>query len=206
MAQPRRKRREEMPTKPHLMTGERRAAGREPGRGPAAGVRPRPARERRVPIEPGGKRRRSERGRPEARRPGGRTGPEKRPRKRPGRKGRATGAPLGRRRPNFDARRWRPFVLLVVVPVLLMLGSVYTHAAADGVSGTVAGLEEEREMAEVRQENLDLRLTELTAPERIRSEARDLGLEEPTGSVQVYGSQGEDGTDAAGPPGEERAR
>lgn len=113
---------------------------------------------------------------------------------------------MGRRRPNFDARRWRPFVLLVVVPVLLMLGSVYTHAAADGVSGTVAGLEEEREMAEVRQENLDLRLTELTAPERIRSEARDLGLEEPTGSVQVYGSQGEDGTNAAGPPGEERAR
>ena len=113
---------------------------------------------------------------------------------------------MGRRRPNFDARRWRPFVLLVVVPVLLMLGSVYVHAAADSVSGTVAGLEEEREMAEVRQENLDLRLTELTAPERIRSEARDLGLEEPTGSVQVYGSQGEDGTDAAGPPGEERAR
>ena len=113
---------------------------------------------------------------------------------------------MGRRRPSFEARRWRPFVLLVVLPVLLMLGSVYMHAVADDVSGAVAGLEEEREMAEVRQENLDLRLTELTAPERIRSEARDLGLEEPTGSVQVYGSQGEDGTDAAGRASEERAR
>ncbi|MDN5697791.1 MAG: hypothetical protein L0G70_07430 [Rubrobacter sp.] len=113
---------------------------------------------------------------------------------------------MGRRRSNFDARRWRAFFLLVVVPVLLMLGSVYIHAAAASVSETVAGLEEEREMAEVQQENLDLRLTELTAPERIRSEARDLGLQEPTGSVQVYGSQGEDGTDAAGRASEERAR
>lgn len=113
---------------------------------------------------------------------------------------------MGRRRPNIDARRWRAFVVLVVVPVLLMLGSIYTHAAADGISGRVAELEQSREMAEVRQENLDLRLTGLTAPERIRSEARELGLRDPVGNLKVYGSQGEDGTDASGQTGEERVR
>jgi cell division protein FtsL len=120
--------------------------------------------------------------------------------------GRAQGAPLGRRRPRIGARRWRAFVALVVVPVLLMLGSIYTHAAATGISGKVAGLEQEREMAEVRQENLDLRLTALTSPERIRSKAKDLGLRDPVGSLKVYGSQGEDGTNAAGQTGEEKGR
>lgn len=90
--------------------------------------------------------------------------------------------------------------------MLLMLGSVYTHAAADGVSGRVAELEQSLAMAEVRQENLDLRLTELTAPERIRAEARELGLRDPVGNLKVYGSQGEDGTDAAGQTGEGRSR
>lgn len=117
--------------------------------------------------------------------------------------GRASGAPKGRRRPEIDARRWRAFALLGVVPVLLMLGSIYTHAAADGISEEIVGLEGQREMAGVRQENLDLRLTELTAPDRIRSEAGELGLREPVGSLEVYGSQREDGTDAAGQTGEE---
>ena len=127
-------------------------------------------------------------------------------RQRPGRKGRASGAPQGRRRPEINVRRWRAFALLVVVPVLLMLGSIYTHAAADGISERIAGLEEQREMAGVRQENLDLRLTRLTAPERIRSEASAIGLKEPVGSLKVYGSQGEDGTNAAGQTGEESGR
>lgn len=113
---------------------------------------------------------------------------------------------MGRRRPSIDSRRWRAFVVLVVVPVLLMLGSIYTHAAAAGISEKVAELEQGREMAEVRQENLGLRLTELTAPERVRSEARELELRDPVGSLKVYGSQGEDGTDAAGQTGEERSR
>lgn len=97
-------------------------------------------------------------------------------------------------------------MVLVIVPVLLMLGSVYTHAAAENISGRVAELEQSRNMAEVRQENLDLRLTKLTAPERIRSEARDLGLRDPIGSLKVYGSQREDGTDASGQAGEEESR
>ncbi|WP_235401625.1 hypothetical protein, partial [Rubrobacter aplysinae] len=118
----------------------------------------------------------------------------------------AQGAPLGRRRPGISARRWRAFIALVVVPVLLMLGSIYTHAAAAGISERVAELEQSRETAEVRQENLDLRLTALTSPERVRSEARDLGLRDPVGSLKVYGSQGEDGTDAAGQTGEEEGR
>lgn len=113
---------------------------------------------------------------------------------------------MGRRRPNIDVQRWRAFVALVVVPVLLMLGSVYVHATAAGTSERIAELEQRREMAEVRQENLDLRLTALTSPERVRSEARDLGLRDPVGSTKVYGSQEEDGTDAAGQIGEEEGR
>lgn len=116
---------------------------------------------------------------------------------------------MGRRRPNIDvveARRWRAFTVLVVVPVLLMLGSIYAHAAAEGISTKAAELEQSRELAEVRQENLDLKLAELTAPGRIRSEARDLGLREPVGNLKVYGVQGEDGTDAAGRTGEEESR
>ena len=113
---------------------------------------------------------------------------------------------MGRRRPNIDVRRWRTFTVLVVVPVLLMLGSIYAHAAADGVSERVAGLEQSRELAEARKESLDLKLTGLTSPDRIRSKARDLGLREPIGSMKVYGVQGEDGTDAAGQTGEEKSR
>lgn len=113
---------------------------------------------------------------------------------------------MGRRRPDIDAQRWRAFVVLVVVPVLLMLGSIYTHAAATGVSGEVAGLEQSLETLEVQQENLDLRLTSLTAPERIRTRAMQLGLQDPVGTMKVYGSQGEDGTDAAGQTGEEQGR
>lgn len=109
---------------------------------------------------------------------------------------------MGRRRPVIDARRWRAFVVLVVVPVLLMLGSIYTHAAAAGISERVTELEQSREMAEVRQENLDLRLTALTSPDRIRTKAFQLGLRDPIGNLKVYGSHGEDGTHAAGQTGE----
>lgn len=178
--------RDQMPTQPYIMPGERRAPG---GRQTGGAVRRPPERQSRAGRAASPLRQ-----------------PRGRPRHRPGRKGRAHGAPLGRRRPNIDARRWRAFVVLVVVPVLLMLGSIYTHAAADGISGRVAELEQSREVAEVRQENLDLRLTGLAAPERIRSEARELGLRDPVGNLKVYGSQGEDGTDASGQTGEERVR
>lgn len=203
MDQPRRGSRAEMPTQPHMMPDERLAPGREPpGREAQRPPRGRTGRapERRRARPPGARRaappQRGARG----------AGPQRGPRHRPGRKGRARGAPWGRRRLDIDVRHWRAFAFLVVVPVLLMLGSIYTHAAAGGLSERVAELEERRGMAEVRQENLDLRLTELTAPERIRSEARELGLREPVGNMKVYGSQGEDGTDAAGQAGEERSR
>lgn len=186
MAQPRRESRTGIPTQPYIMPDERRATGRSPAP--------------RVPKRAGGRPPGARRASPPRR------GLRSRPRHRPGRMGRARGAPSGRRRPHIDSRRWRAFAVLVIVPVLLMLGSIYTHAAADGLSGKVAEMDQRREMAEVRQENLDLRLTGLTAPERVRAEARELGLRDPVGNLKVYGSQGEDGTDAAGQTGEEEGR
>lgn len=97
-------------------------------------------------------------------------------------------------------------MVLVVAPVLLMLGSIYVHSVAASISERVAGLEQSLEMAEVRQENLDLRLTRRSSPERVRSEARALGLREPVGDLKVYGSQREDGTDASRRAGEEQSR
>ncbi len=62
--------------------------------------------------------------------------------------------------------------MLVVVPLLLMLGSVYLHTVASGLKGEAARLAEERARAEGEGERLEVRLTELSEPGRIRSLAR----------------------------------
>jgi cell division protein FtsL len=93
------------------------------------------------------------------------------------------------------------FVLLVVVPVLLMLGSVYVHTAAAGLGAEVARLEEEETRAEDEGERLEVKITELSEPGRIRALAkRDLDMRDPDGKdLEVYdGSDGEDVVDGGG--------
>ena len=94
-----------------------------------------------------------------------------------------------------EARRRRAFLVLVVVPVVLMLGSVYAHTAAAEFRAEAAGLSEEKARAEAEAERLEVRVTELSEPGRVRSLAeRDLGMRDPTGSdLKTYGgSEGED--------------
>lgn len=79
-------------------------------------------------------------------------------------------------------RRGRAFLALVVVPVVLMLGSVYVHTVAAGLGTEVARLEEEMAVAEGEGERLEVRVTELSEPGRIRDLAReDLGMRDPRG-------------------------
>ena len=92
------------------------------------------------------------------------------------------------------------FLLLAVLPILLMLGSVYVHAVAAGLGGEAARLEDERARAEDEAERLEVRIAELSRPERVRSLAGgDLGMREPAGEdlKTLDGSHGEDATQNA---------
>ncbi len=99
------------------------------------------------------------------------------------------------------AARRRRFAVLVVVPVLLMLGSVYIHTISDTLGGRVADLEQRVARAEAEGEKLDVRVAELSGPGRIRSLAtEELQMREPGGAdMKVYAKHGEDGK----PNGEE---
>jgi len=95
----------------------------------------------------------------------------------------------------------RVFVLLVVVPVLLMLGSVYVHTVAAGLGEEVARLEEQETRAEDEGEQLEVKITELSEPGRIRALAkRDLDMRDPAGKdLEVYDrSDGEDVVNGGG--------
>jgi cell division protein FtsL len=106
-----------------------------------------------------------------------------------------------KRKRRRKAWRGRRFVMLVVVPVLLMLGSVYVHTVAARLGDEVVRLEEEKKEAESEAERLEVRLTELSEPGRIRALARgDLGMQDPNGEdLETYdGSDGEDVVDGGG--------
>ncbi len=87
------------------------------------------------------------------------------------------------------ARGRRAFLVLVVVPVALMLGSVYVHTAAAELRGEAAALAEEKARAEVEAERLEVRVTELSEPGRVRGLAsRELGMRDPAGGdLKTYG-------------------
>ena len=85
--------------------------------------------------------------------------------------------------------------------VLLMLGSVYVHTVAAGLGEEVARLEEQETGAEDEGERLEVKITELSEPGRIRALAkRDLDMRDPAGrDLEVYdGSDGEDVVNGGG--------
>jgi cell division protein FtsL len=100
---------------------------------------------------------------------------------------------------HASGRVWRrgerlgqAFVVLVV-PVLLMLGSVHAHTVAAELAGEAARLEEDKAKAESERERLEVRITELSEPGRIRALAREnLGMRDPGKDLTTYGSDGED--------------
>ena len=116
------------------------------------------------------------------------------------------GAPRRYVRPEEQAaRRRRAFLVLVVVPVVLMLGSVYVHTAAAGLRSEAAFLTEEKARAEAEAERLEVKVTELSEPGRVRSLAeRDLVMRDPaSGELKTY--SGSDGEDVAREGEEEKA-
>lgn len=82
----------------------------------------------------------------------------------------------------------------------MMLGSVYTHTVASELGGEVAQLEEEKATVESEGERLEVKVTELSDPGRIRSLAKDnLGMQDPGGKdLKIYGSDGEDVANGGG--------
>lgn len=89
--------------------------------------------------------------------------------------------------------------MLVVIPVLLMLGSIYLHTVAGGLGEKAAGLKERIDRAEAEGQKLDVQVAELSAPGRIRERAKALGMGEPGGEdLKVDGKGGEGKRDDAG--------
>jgi cell division protein FtsL len=108
--------------------------------------------------------------------------------------------PKGASERRGGVMRGRTFVTLVLVPMLLMLGSVYLHTLAAGLKGETARLEEEKASAESEGERLEVRVTELSDPGRIRALARKgLQMQDPGGKdLATYGSDGEDVVNGGG--------
>ena len=99
------------------------------------------------------------------------------------------------------ADRRRRFAMLVVVPVLLMLGSVYLNTLAAGLDARTAELEVRLDRAREVGERLEVKLAELSGAERIRALAAEkLGMHEPkSNTLKVYGVRAEDGKNDGAP-------
>ncbi len=102
------------------------------------------------------------------------------------------GAPKGAAQRRRGSLRGQAFVALVLVPMLLMLGSVYLHTLVAGLKGERVRLEEEKATAESEGERLDVRLTELSDPGRVRTVARkSLQMQDPGGNdIATHGKDG----------------
>lgn len=81
------------------------------------------------------------------------------------------------------AKRRRSFVLLVLIPLSLLLGSVYLHNVASDTQARITTLQERIDDADARYEQLGVREAELSNPERIRTlAAEDHGMKDASAS------------------------
>ena len=88
------------------------------------------------------------------------------------------------------AGRRRRFAMLVVVPVLLMLGSVYLHTVSAGLDARAAELGVQLGRVQDQGERLQVKVTELSGSARIRELAGKLGMLQPeSDSLRVYGNE-----------------
>lgn len=127
--------------------------------------------------------------------------------RRPDRGKTARPAEVGQASRRKAAAHRRRFLMLVVLPVLLMLGSVYLHTVSADLGHRVAVLEEQNARAASERENLDVRVSELSAPGRIRAEAQALGMREPDSKdLRVYESNGEEGNQNGGEQAQKNGR
>ena len=92
-------------------------------------------------------------------------------------------------------------MVLVGVPVLLMLGSVYLHTVSGGLENREAALQEELDGARADGERLEVKVAELSAADRVRPLARErLGMRDAgSADLEVAGdAKREDGTQNEG--------
>ncbi len=88
------------------------------------------------------------------------------------------------------AGRRRRFAMLVVVPVLLMLGSVYLHTVSAGLEARATDLGVQLGRVQDKGERLQVRVTELSGSARITELAGKLGMRQPeSDSLRVYGNE-----------------
>jgi cell division protein FtsL len=108
---------------------------------------------------------------------------------------RARDRPRDRSLRRKAAGRRRRFAMLVVVPVLLMLGSVYLNTVAAGLDARAAELDVRLDRATEVGERLEVKVAELSGADRIRGLAAEkLGMHEPKSTtLRVYGARAEDG-------------
>ncbi|MDQ3508471.1 MAG: hypothetical protein M3494_10705 [Actinomycetota bacterium] len=111
---------------------------------------------------------------------------------------RRRGAPA--RGPDKAARRRaalrrRSFISLVLVPIALMVGSVYLHTVSADVNDRAAVLEERITSAEAERESLEVRVAELSGSGRVGDLAEeDLQMRDPGAqNFRVYEGNAEDG-------------
>jgi cell division protein FtsL len=79
--------------------------------------------------------------------------------------------------------------MLVVVPVLLMLGSVYLHTVSSGLDTRATELGVRLGRVQDQGQRLQVRVTELSGSARIRELAGKLGMRQPdSDALRVYGS------------------
>ena len=103
--------------------------------------------------------------------------------------------------PRKTQGRKRRFAVLVVVPVLLMLGSVYLHTVSGGLEARTEGLQHELDAARAQGERLEVDVAKLSAADRVRPLAREkLGMTDAgSAELEVFkGGEREDGTTDAG--------
>lgn len=88
------------------------------------------------------------------------------------------------------AGRRRRFAMVVVVPVLLMLGSVYLHTVSGGLGARAAEIDAQLGRVQDKGERLQVKVTELSGSARIRELAGKLGMRQPdSDALRVYGEQ-----------------
>jgi cell division protein FtsL len=88
------------------------------------------------------------------------------------------------------AGRRSRFAMLVVVPVLLMLGSVYLHTVSAGLDSRATELGVKLGRAQDKGERLQVKVTELSGSARIRELASKLGMRQPeSDALRVYGNE-----------------
>jgi cell division protein FtsL len=117
-------------------------------------------------------------------------------------RGRSSGGVSKRESHKEAALRRRRFAVVVVLPALLMMGSVYVHTVSAGVQEQVDGLEERLASAKAEKQELEVRVSELSQPGRVREAARRMGMRDAAGAdIEVYAKDGEDGADNRGEAG-----